>query len=381
MRWVILTGEYPPMVGGVSDYTQLVARGLAQCGDEVHIWCPACEGADPGEPGVRVHHIPTFGPGGLRKLSAGLERMARPYEILVQYVPHAFGWKAMNLPFCAWLYSRRREHITVMFHEAVFPLARRQPVRHNVLGVVSRVMAAILLGASERNFISVPAWRQFLERLHPRAPLEWLPVPANMNCSREEDASAVLRQRIAADRNTCVVGHFGTFGRWFRATLTRLLPPILAGDRRMCLLIGQGSTEFASELERQHPELRGRLHSTGTVSADVLGPWLGAADILIQPYPDGASSRRSSLMAGLSVGLPIVTNEGPATEPLWKESSALRFACADSPEGFASAAEELLADGNLRRTTGQNALALYAERFAIRHTIGGLRQFRPNCLA
>jgi hypothetical protein len=26
-------------------------------------------------------------------------------RLLVQYVPHAFGFKAMNLPFCLWLYA------------------------------------------------------------------------------------------------------------------------------------------------------------------------------------------------------------------------------------------------------------------------------------
>ncbi len=29
--WHIVTGEYPPQPGGVSDYTEAVARGLARC--------------------------------------------------------------------------------------------------------------------------------------------------------------------------------------------------------------------------------------------------------------------------------------------------------------------------------------------------------------
>ena len=43
--WHIVTSEYPPDVGGVSDYTRQVAEGLARMGDEVHVWCPrAAEG-------------------------------------------------------------------------------------------------------------------------------------------------------------------------------------------------------------------------------------------------------------------------------------------------------------------------------------------------
>ena len=40
MQWHILTGEYPPQPGGVSDYTRMVAEGLAAAGDEVVVWAP-----------------------------------------------------------------------------------------------------------------------------------------------------------------------------------------------------------------------------------------------------------------------------------------------------------------------------------------------------
>jgi hypothetical protein len=43
LTWAILTGEYPPQAGGVSDYTRLVARGLAECGDRVHDWNASCD--------------------------------------------------------------------------------------------------------------------------------------------------------------------------------------------------------------------------------------------------------------------------------------------------------------------------------------------------
>jgi glycosyltransferase involved in cell wall biosynthesis len=375
IRWAIISGEYPPMAGGVSDYTRLLAQELVKCGDEVHIWCPACEGTELRDAGVQVHRlVGHFGPAALRRLTSELQQMPQPYEILVQYVPHAFGWKAMNLPFCLWLYSRRRDQITVMFHEAVVPISWSQPLSHNFLGVVTRIMAALVLRASKRNFVSVPTWLRFLEPLRPRAPLEWLPVPANIPCERTELVSAALHQRISARPDVRVVAHFGTFGAALRSMLANLLPPLLAGGDRMGLLIGPGGVEFAGELVRAQPALEGRFYCTGALLPDQVAPWLGAADILVQPYPDGASGRRGTLMAGLALGLPIVTNEGAATEPVWRESCAVRFAPADSPEMFASAVDELLADENLRRTTARNGLALYAGRFAVGHTVSALRR-------
>src|SRR5262245_19583227 len=103
MRWDILTGEYPPTPGGVSRYTSQVAEGLSRRGDEVHVWTPC--GLEPMEVpgGVALHSLPDkFGPRALRVLNSALRPRRANRRILVQYVPHAFGWKAMNVPFCAW---------------------------------------------------------------------------------------------------------------------------------------------------------------------------------------------------------------------------------------------------------------------------------------
>ena len=93
--WHVLTGEYPPQSGGVSDYTRQLARGLVEAGDRVEVWAPPCEQHDgPGtvDLGVTVHRLPDrFGPRSLWRLTQALNRMPAPRRILVQYVPHAFG--------------------------------------------------------------------------------------------------------------------------------------------------------------------------------------------------------------------------------------------------------------------------------------------------
>jgi hypothetical protein len=120
-HWHIITGGYPPQPGGVSDYTRLVAVELARAGDVVNIWAPACASTDPIDAGVAVHRLPGhFGPRAIALLDRHLSR--NPARILVQYVPHAFGFKAMNFPFVSWLYARRRANISVMFHEVAYPV-------------------------------------------------------------------------------------------------------------------------------------------------------------------------------------------------------------------------------------------------------------------
>jgi hypothetical protein len=101
-RWAIVTGEYPPQPGGVSDYTQLLAEGLVAAGDKVAVYAPSEQhGPATTGSGVRVYRLPDrFSIRGLRRLDGGLAR-DRPDRLLIQYTPHAFGWKAMNLLFVA----------------------------------------------------------------------------------------------------------------------------------------------------------------------------------------------------------------------------------------------------------------------------------------
>src|SRR3954463_1068879 len=131
--WHLITSEYPPQPGGVSDYTQVVARGLASAGDEVHVWCPpagngakdAAESNEDNSSGVSVHReLGSFTPADLRRTGRLLRRFKAPRRLLVQWVPHGYGYQSMNLPFCLWLWRRavsHRDEVEVMVHEPYLP--------------------------------------------------------------------------------------------------------------------------------------------------------------------------------------------------------------------------------------------------------------------
>jgi hypothetical protein len=101
--------------------------------------------------------------------------------VLIQYVPHAYGWKAMNLPFVAWLLTQRRRPLWIMFHEVAYPIEPGQPCSHRLLALVTRAMVRVLLRAASRVFVSIPAWEPVLRQLglRGRAPV-WLPIPSNL---------------------------------------------------------------------------------------------------------------------------------------------------------------------------------------------------------
>ena len=125
----------------------------------------------------------------------------------------------------------------------------------------------------------------------------------------------------------------------------------------------------AEQLTRHHPELTGRVRALGGLPGDELAATLKACDVLLQPFPDGLSTRRSSAMAGLALGVPLISNAGPATEPPWQGSGAL--ALAPEPRGPAvlEVAESLLSAPETWPTLGRRAAEFYTENFSLAHTL------------
>lgn len=373
--WHILSGEYPPHCGGVGDYTRLVARALAEAGDEVHVWTPRREELRKDD-GFVVHPLPgNFGLAALKRLEGTLARSPSPRRrLLVQYVPHAFGWKGMNLALAAWLWRhRRREAIDVMFHEVVFPLRWCLPVRHMVLAVVQRLMARLTAGAAQRVFVAIPGWMPLLERWTRDHPI-WLPVPSNLPTEIGTEQRESVRCRLTADGKRMLIGHFGTYGPEVSALLGPALAELLqAEENRFGLLLGRGSEEFVGRWKREHPAMSSRIQAAGYLAAEELAAHLASCDVLLQPYPDGASSRRSSLMAGLALGLPIVTTEGVLSEPLWRQSDALRLVPPDVSQ-LVAGIERLLSSAKERMRLSAAASELYQRCFALHRTISVLRQ-------
>lgn len=376
-HWQIITGEYPPQHGGVSDYTFLLAHALRDAGDEVEVWAPPCDGpANVGSDGVAVHRLSgRFGPCALNELERDLRRRSPSARLLVQYVPHMYGFKAMNLPFCAWLSSCSRRAPWVMFHEVAFPIARGQRLAHNFLGATHRLMAAMVARAATRIFVSVPQWEGLLRSLAPmRDAVTWLPIPSTMPISFDIATVRTIRQQLAADDRLGLVGHFSTYSKPITKVLEATLPDLLRrSPDRKALLLGRGSELFAATLGRCHADLVERLHARSDLEPTDVANHLAACDVLVQPYADGVSSRRTSMMAGLALGKAIVTTHGPATESVWLDQDLVAASATDDVIGLQTHAERLVADVRERTALGERARVGYERNFSMRRTVDTLR--------
>lgn len=322
-----------------------------------------------------MHRAPgLFSPRGLVGLTRRLNRCRGPRRLLLQYVPHAFGLKAMNVPFCAWFAARRQDERWVFFHEVVYPWSPADPLRHQLLAGTTRVMLRLVAGAADRAFVSIPAWAEHLP-----APLrrcaEWRPVPSNFPTTVAPEAVARVQAELGEG---LLLGHFGTYGAATSGLLERALVPLLRADsRRRMLLLGRGSESWKKGLLQQHPELSGQLLSRDSLEPDALVAHLAACDLLVQPYGDGVSARRGTVMASLALGLPLITNTGHLTEPLWRGLGAVALVEGTDPSALAEATERLLARPEERTALGARAAEVYRERFSLERTLEALLSPSP----
>ena len=371
----IITPEYPPQAGGVSDYTFLIAQGLVEEGETVHVWCP---GAAPTQAEGVVAH-PDFGrfsPADLRRVDEQLNRFPAPRHILMQWVPHGYGYRSMNLRFCWWLNRRVHRHgdrLQIMAHEAYLGF-RADSLGQSAVAVVHRLMTALLMRAAERVWVSIPGWEACLRpyAFAKRVPFHWLPVPSNIPVVNDPIGIRAIRQRYVAG-DGLLLGHFGTFGAITTTILEPLLMQLVSENiNQIVLLMGLGSEEFRREMVHKEPRLETLLRATGPLESRDLSRHLSACDLLIQPYPDGVSGRRSSFMAGLSHGKAMVTTVGRLSEDYWKSSGAALFAPAGDIPTLLNLIRRLCGDPSERSRLQEAGRSLYQERFDVKHTIAAL---------
>jgi hypothetical protein len=284
--------------------------------------------------------------------------------VLVQYVPHMYGLKGMNLLFTLWLWLFCPRKIWVMFHEVNYPLRKGQSWKESILAVVQTIMAAMTLRSASKVFVSVPSWIPLLKRLkRPLPPPEWLPIPSNLPPGNAEVAERIRCESKSKPSNW-LVGHFGTFGDSVMDLLQPILKRLLREPKIDLLLVGRGSREFTRQLLIAVPESKDRVRHGDSLDSQAISDHLLACDLLVQPYRDGANSRRTTLMAGLSVGVPVVSNRDVATEPIWESSGAIGLGDSDA-EQLTNLVRTVLCDPVHREALVANARQLYATHFAI----------------
>ena len=372
--WHLITSEFPPDVCGVGDQSLLLARELATHGDEVHVYTRKTEAQPPSIERVHVNQVfRDYGRSDLRQLGELLDRHPAPRRVLVQWVPHGYGFRSLNLHIARWLFRRGAagDMIEVIVHEPGLGW-RGGGTTHAIAALVHRVMLWLAFRNARRGWVTIPAWKSRV-RPYARKGLEigWLPATSPVPVTNDPKRVRELRGKFAP--RSMLIGIFGrrpTADRHFQRSIVEVL------SRRNdvnVVVIGSGSREAAIDLLALDPRFEGRIHATGTLAPEEVSLVIQACDVMLQLYPDGVSARRTSLISSLAHGVPIVTNEGAHSEDIWRESGGVALAPDGDVEAVVRRVDDFLGDEAKRRSFGDRALALFEAEFQLSHAVQRLR--------
>jgi glycosyltransferase involved in cell wall biosynthesis len=376
--WHILTSEYPPDPGGVSDYTRSVALGLSESGAKVHVWTHGLED-DCSKESIEIHRcLGNFEVANFARLQSALQIDRSESKLLVQYVPHGFGRRAMNVPLTRWIAKQSQIGVDVrlMLHEVAFPFVQ-WPIHHNLIALANRWMLRCLMSNPKRVYLSTPAWKPLIDRYAKRPQNSvWVPVPSNIPSEPRSESETLRRSWKSGDSTAVNIGHFGTFGGEIRRLALETFARLSKNDSRLrIILIGRGTESAKQELVERCPGLTAdRIYSLENGDHETVSVWLQACDLMLQPYPDGISTRRGSAMACFANRAPVVSNLGVLSEDLWRTELTEGFANEPNVDRLVSTAIKFIESPSMRSQAAAAGKRLYDQKFAVENTIRVLLQ-------
>lgn len=329
MRIGLVTGEFPPLEGGVGAFTEQLARALAARGHELHvITSKRARPADaPRKPSAlfepveldyaRLH--PRVGRWRWPSLSTVADIVLRhDLEVInLQYQAAAFNMNSPAVNYLPWR-LRRIVPTVATFHDLrvpyLFPKAgglRERVVR----GLARRADAVIATNAADLAVLH--AWTD--------APVRQIPIGSNIDAYEPNHIEiAEVRQQLGLAEDDLLLGYFGFLNETKGAdTLIDALDR-LDGRYHLVFIGGQTGASDPQNNEAFLRDLRARIerlglsprvHWTGFLPPARVSAHLAAADLMVMPYRDGVSLRRGTLMAVLAHGRPLVTTAPAAPTP------------------------------------------------------------------
>jgi glycosyltransferase involved in cell wall biosynthesis len=249
----------------------------------------------------------------------------------LHYVPFAFGLYGLAaVPLARRL--QRIGRLVVTFHE-VRTTFRMSP-REAALAPLQAIPATILNLAAREVIVPTRRWESFF----PAGRATYIPAGSSLL----PDVQPVHRngQRARLRVGMIYSGHSG----------------------RAAGLAAEGCRLLASEIGAAPRCIGGSVPGfEGTKRLDIaaFGAELNACDIMLLPYADGVTGRRTSFMSALQVGLPVVTTTLPDQSD-FETTSAFAASDARRPDDFLQLCLDSATDQKRRMQMAAHGRALFA---------------------
>lgn len=321
MRVLFITGEFPPMQGGVGDCTHEIAKELVSRGVDIQVLTSTKARAESGILNSKFKiqtSIRKWDWSSLRVIARACRDFA-PEVVHIQYQTGAFGMHpAINFfpRVLPWL-RRGRIKVGVTFHDLRVPylFPKAGPVREWVTRVLAQSCDAVI-ATNDEDYLKLETWNA--------KHLDLIPIGSNITTTPPGNYDrAAWRAQLGVDENATLLCYFGFLNESKGGeTLMRALA--LIPNAKLLMIGGQtGASDptniaYLAKIKSLISELQltQRVIWTDHVAPEIVTAHFTASDICVMPYRDGASYRRGTLMAALAHGCAIVTTMTTDRRPM-----------------------------------------------------------------
>lgn len=375
MRVALVTGEYPPMRGGVADYTSLLAGALCRFGVEVSVLTSSrAAGSRNGDGPPRiVTSVKNWGPGSWHDVADHVEHF-QPDIIHLQYQAGAFDLNAA-VTVLPWVNRLRggQPRLLVTFHDLKVPyiLPKIGPARQLAPMLLSAGSDGVIVTNHEDYERMVGALEGLSRWYWGRREITAIPIGSNIPANPVEGYDrAEWRARLRVGTDEIVIAFFGFISpnKGVDTLITAFETLVRKGAPVRLLMVGATAGD-SGEADRHYensvrqrldqPYVRGKVGWTGYASGSDVAAHLQAADICALPFRDGASLRHGTLIAAITHHLPIVTTQSwsvvrSGALPVLRSSENVVLVHPEDPVALAAAIGHLIEDPSLRSTLASN---------------------------
>jgi glycosyltransferase involved in cell wall biosynthesis len=349
---LVLAGSFPPRVCGVGDYTERLAHHLALQGAPVAVWTR--EGETEPAPGV-YPILSGWDRAGILDLVRQI-RAARPSVVHLQYERAVFDQSSAVTLLLPELLRGAGIPLVTTFHALDGPAGWGRNHRMALLPLLLQSQSIVVCSSrQERALARLPGIARKVRRIPVGTGIDPKDPPAARDGNRRQNASLHL-----------VYFGFVWRGRGIE-TLLRTVAALPPKTVMLEIIGGVRDAEYHAELLALAKQLGvvDRVLFHGEMPLTIVSRHLARADAALLPYPTGASTGRSSLMAAFAHGLPVVTTLDPANLPAeFRDGENLLLAPVGDEASFLAATRRVVENPDLRTRLSQGALCLSETVFA-----------------
>lgn len=354
---LIVSPDFPPRKGGVSDHTQMLAMHLKDTLNIKVLTSKGCEESDQFQvyPAVYDWHDS-------EELFNQVLYLSKNCRVLWQYVPHMYGRGGVNRSIpevVEWLAEKKVRQMMIA-HEIFAPMAWMPNRAYYAMS--QRSQWKRISRHMERIGVSTQAWidhRWGMNRENQDA-YEFCPSPSNVPlCPVDADHSRHWKMDHGISPDAKLIGFFGDPGpgKQFDWVVDAWIDSQDNSFEVALVSIGR-EPEYKPEAA-----LKPFFISTGYISPEEVSRAIQAVDVMALPFESGVSEKRTTFNGALQHGCPVVTVHGDHTSSLLRSSDAFVSTDCGNRDGFSEAVCQLLRDDKRRFEIKAKAQSFYADNF------------------